>query len=498
LKEPGITDADLRVVVIGAGPAGLTAAYELMRNRVSSLILEKDPVVGGLARTVRHQDYLFDIGGHRFYTKVSLVQKIWEEVLGGDFITRPRLSRIFYNGAFFQYPLSAIEALKKLGVVESMRCMTSYLRARLRPVRPEDDLESWLRNRFGQRLFEIFFKTYTEKVWGLSCREIRADWAAQRIRGLSLSSLIRNTIAPARGRAKEIKTLIQEFQYPRKGPGMMWERMRDMLKNEGTQVVLNAPVHRICWRPGAVVSVETPEGSFACSHLISSMPIRELIQALDPAPPQEVRDAAHDFRYRDFVTVALIVRSSDLFADNWIYIHDPGVKVGRIQNFGNWSPEMIPDPSTSCLGFEYFCQEGDELWNSTDSDLVALATRELAKLGLASPDRVAGGAVVRMPKAYPVYDAYYRRGLDVVKRFLSDVPNLQLIGRNGMHRYNNQDHSMLTGVFAARNILGAHYDLWEASVDEEYFEEGRNVSEEELRDLDHAQPKVPQIVKTES
>ena len=487
----GTNSVPPQVVVIGAGPAGLTAAYELLRLGIRCTVVEQDAVVGGISRTVSHDGYLFDIGGHRFYTKVSLVEQIWREVLGDDLLTRPRLSRIYYKGNFLNYPLLPGEALRKLGLFESTRCGLSFLKARLLPHQPENDLETWITNRFGSRLFEIFFKTYTEKVWGMSCKEIGADWAAQRIKGLSLSSLLLNAIRPKRGKSDEIKTLIPEFLYPRRGPGMMWERLHQILEDAGTRVVLGARVQSIEWAPDGVVAVETTAGRFDAGHVISSMPIQQLVRALRPAAPEWLAPAAGMFRYRDFVTVALFLDARHLFSDNWIYVHDPGVSVGRIQNFKNWSPDMVPDDSKSCLGLEYFCQEGDPLWAASDEELIALATRELAQLRLAPERAVLGGAVVRMPKAYPVYDDQYKSGLNLIRKFLQQVPGLQLVGRNGMHRYNNQDHSMLTGVFAARNVMGAHYDLWEANVDEEYLEEGRMVTEAELRKLDASQPAVP-------
>jgi len=491
INVPETTSAQPQVVVIGAGPAGLTAAYELLRHGVRCVVVEQDSVVGGISRTVSHDGYLFDIGGHRFYTKVSLVERIWREVLGDDLLTRPRLSRIYYKGNFLSYPLLPGEALRKLGFTESARCGLSFLKARLFPTKPENDLETWISNRFGRRLFEIFFKTYTEKVWGMSCKEIGADWAAQRIKGLSVGSLLLNAIKPKPGKAGEIKTLISEFLYPRRGPGMMWERLHHLLEQGGTRVLLGARVESIEWDEDGVRAVDTTSGRFPARHVISSMPIQQLVRALKPSAPEWLAPAAPMFRYRDFLTVALFLDARHLFSDNWIYVHDPGVHVGRIQNFKNWSPEMVPDDSKTCLGLEYFCQEGDHLWNTPDDALIALAAKELAQLGLASGSTVLGGAVVRMPKAYPVYDDHYKGALELVKRFLGQTPGLQLVGRNGMHRYNNQDHSMLTGVFAARNVLGAHYDLWEANADEEYLEEGRVVTEDELKKLDSSQPAVP-------
>lgn len=358
-----------KVVIIGAGPAGLTAAYDLSRHEIPSVIIEADSVVGGISRTAEYKGYLFDIGGHRFFTKVSLVEKMWREVLADDFITRPRLSRIFYKSKFFHYPLEPMNALMGLGVWETICCVASYIYARLRPKKNEDNFETWVSNRFGRRLFEIFFKSYTEKVWGIPCNEIGADWAAQRIKGLSLTSVIWNAVVPKKKRQskeKVIKTLIHSFEYPRRGPGMMWTKTRAIVEQRGCKLMFDSPVTKIHWEPGRVLSIEAGGKTYKGSHFISSMPIRQLIDALDPAPPDHVRDAASDFHYRDFLTVALICKGNDLFPDNWIYIHDSRVKVGRIQNYRNWSPEMVPDPQNSCLGLEYFCFEGDDLWNSPD------------------------------------------------------------------------------------------------------------------------------------
>jgi protoporphyrinogen oxidase len=485
------------VLIMGAGPAGLTAAYELCNRQVSSLVLESDSVVGGIARTANYKGYLFDMGGHRFFTKVSLVDRMWKEVLGDDFITRPRASRIYYRHKFFQYPLEPMNALFGLGLFEALRCGLSYARAQVIKTRPEDDFETWVSNRFGRRLFQIFFKTYTEKVWGIPCHEIKAEWAAQRIKDLSLFTLVWNAIKPRGKQSKDkvIKTLIHEFQYPRKGPGMMWERTRDIVEQRGSRVLMNTPVEKIHWRPGAVEAVTAGGQRFEADHFISSLPIRELIHSLDPAPPEDVLRAADDFHYRDFLTVALIIRGKDLFPDNWIYVHEGNVNVGRIQNYNNWSPEMVPDPETTCLGLEYFCNEGDGIWAMDDQALVALATRELAALGLVDTSLVVDGTVVRVKKAYPVYDEHYRRGLAAIQEFQRTIPNLQLVGRNGMHRYNNQDHSMLTAVLAARNITGAKYDLWKINVDSDYHEAGAQITETELDELERTQPLTPSRIQ---
>lgn len=480
------------VVVIGAGPAGLTAAYELSGHDVHSTVLEADSVVGGLARTVNYKGYLFDIGGHRFFTKVALIERLWTEILGDDLVTMSRCSRIYYKKRFFAYPIEPLQALVDLGPVEAARCALSYLRAKAWKQEPEEDFATWVSNRFGKRLFKIFFETYTEKVWGMPCHEIKAEWAAQRIKDLSVSTLLRNAFFPGvRDKERVVKTLIQEFLYPRRGPGMMWEKTRQLVEQRGSQVLTNSPVERIFWKPGGVEAVLAGGKLYRGSHFISTMPIREMIERLDPAPPEPILRAAGDFHYRDFLTVALIVNQKNLFKDNWIYVHDPAVKLGRIQNYKNWSPDMVPDPETTCLGLEYFCFEGDELWNMPDGELIQLARRELASLGLAPIDSIIDGTVVRAKKAYPVYDDTYRRGLAMVQSFLADIPNLQLVGRNGMHRYNNQDHSMLTAVLAARNILGAQHDLWDVNADQEYHEEGASITEEEIRLWKTTQPVVP-------
>ena len=464
-----------RTVVIGAGPAGLAAAHELSVLGREATVLEKDDQVGGIARTVVYRGYRFDIGGHRFFTRAASIQRLWEEVMGEDFLVRPRLSRIHYNDRFFHYPLKPVEALLGLGPVEALRILVSYLRARAFPIEDERSFEDWVVNRFGRRLFEIFFQTYTEKVWGRPCSEIGAEWAAQRIKNLDLVAAVRNALLGGRGDGQLVTTLIDRFHYPRLGPGMMWERWTERLAGNGVEVRMGAEVTRLDHAGGRVVAArlgtaEGANGSVEGEHFISTMPIRELVHALWPPPPPEVVAAADRLEYRDFLTVVLIVDEEELFPDNWIYIHSPDVRVGRIQNFKNWSPEMVPDPSTTSLGLEYFVHEGDELWSMTDDELIALGTRETARLGLVEAPRVRDGAVVRVRKAYPVYDGDYREALATIRAWLSTLENLQLVGRNGQHRYNNQDHSMLTGILAARNVAGARHDIWSVNVEEEYHE----------------------------
>lgn len=468
-----------RVVVIGAGPAGLTAAYALASEGIAVTVLEADDQVGGLSRTVRHHGYRFDIGGHRFFTSYPRVQALWEEILGSELITVPRLSRIYYGGRFFDYPLKPLSALMGLGLWPSLKVCASYLRSRAFPYPEETNLEEWVSNRFGRRLYEIFFKSYTEKVWGLRCTEISSEWAAQRIQNLSLVSAITGAI-PLMRRSSEVRSMIREFRYPRLGPGQMWELCRDRVEEMGGEVLLHHAVTGIHLRDGrfSAVEVQTPDGSrrIEGDHCISTMPIRTLVSALRPPPPEPVVQAGEALKYRDFLTVALILREESPFSDNWIYIHEPDVRVGRIQNFGNWSPDMVPFPGRTCLGMEYFCTEGDDLWTSSDEELIALAASELGKLGLGQPDRVEDAAVVRMPKAYPVYDAFYRDHLATIRAYLDPIPNLYLIGRNGMHKYNNQDHSMLTALLAVDNMHGARHDLWAINTGFEYQEDMSDTS----------------------
>jgi len=465
-----------RVVVIGAGPAGLTAAYLLAKAGHVVTVLEGDTMVGGISRTAQYRGFRFDIGGHRFFTKIEPVQALWEEILGDDFISVPRMSRIHYDGKYFDYPLKAFNALSGLGLINAVRIMLSYLHARIRPSPVEENFEQWVSNRFGKRLYEIFFKTYTEKVWGIPCTEIRAEWAAQRIQGLSLARAILNATSLQR-RSTAIKSLINEFRYPRLGPGQMWEACRDRLREMGSRVLMEHFVTTIECANGQVtgVRVNTAEGErhFPADHVISTTDVRSLVRAIEPPVPAPVRQAAEGLRYRDFLVVALILETERLFPDNWIYIHTPGVQVGRIQNFNNWSAAMVPEQGRTCLGMEYFCFQGDGLWESSDAELIALATREFEQLGLAPAGLVRDGTVIRMPKAYPIYDAEYREHLDNVRGWIDPIPNLHTVGRNGMHKYNNQDHSMLTAMMAVWNMQGAEHDIWAVNTDFEYHEEQR-------------------------
>ena len=478
-----------QVVVVGAGPAGLTAVYALAKRGATCTVLEMDTVVGGISRTVECEGWRFDVGGHRFFTKVPEVDNLWREILGpDDFLLRRRLSRIYYEGTYYNYPIRIGNALSGLGALESIRCGLSFLWVRVRPPKDLDTFEGWTARAFGWRLYRKFFKAYTEKVWGIPAGEIKADWAAQRIKSLTLGNVVKNALSQGRRRTR-ITSLIEEFHYPRLGPGMMWERTRELVEAEGSKVVLATrlvSIRRFGGRAMAAVTqpvaaetaskavaarVTEPTTSWPFDHLISSMALSELVEAMDPPAPEEVRQAARGLRYRDFLTVALVIPAERGFPDNWIYVHSDKVRVGRVQNFGSWSPDLVKQGRT-CLGLEYFVFEGDVLWSMADDDLVALATEELATLGLVQREDVEKGFVVRMPKAYPVYDAGYHLRVQAIRAWLeAETPNVHPIGRNGMHRYNNQDHSMLTAMLTVASLYGEPFDTWAVNVDSDYHEE---------------------------
>ncbi|MFL5955780.1 MAG: NAD(P)/FAD-dependent oxidoreductase [Gaiellaceae bacterium] len=463
-------DTSQTTLVLGGGPAGLTAGYLLERAGHDVIVLEAEDQVGGLAKTVEIDGYRFDLGGHRFFTKVTEVDALWHEILGDEFLRRPRMSRIYWNNRYLDYPLRGSDVVRKLGPVELARCMASYLRAAVKRNKVDDSLEDWVSNRFGRRLFELFFKSYTEKVWGVPTSEIRAEWAAQRIKGLSFFSAARAAFFGNKG--DKVKSLISEFNYPRFGPGQMWDAMTRAIEAEGGEVRLRTPVERIELAGGRVVEIEAGGVAHTLPEaVISSLPLREVVMMARPKAPQKVIDAAQGLRYRDFLTVALVVDGEDLFPDNWIYIHEPAVRVGRIQNYRSWSPWMVPDPDKACVGLEYFCFAGDDLWSMEDDELVALATEELQRLGLAEASKVERGFAIRVPKAYPIYDADYATRVEVIREWLDGIENLQQVGRNGLHRYNNSDHSMLTAMRAVDNLIeGAEHDIWAVNAESVYHE----------------------------
>ena len=481
----------VETAVIGAGPAGLIAAYTLANAGRDVVVFEKDPTyVGGISRTVDYKGFLFDIGGHRFFSKSKEIVDLWDEILPDDFLDRPRLSRIYYDGKFYAYPLRAFEALKNLGIAKSTACLASYAYAKLFPAGDPKTFHGWVRNEFGEKLFSIFFKTYTEKVWGMSCDDISADWAAQRIKGLNLGSAILDGMRRSLGLRKKgggAKSLIESFRYPRRGPGMMWDACARKIVEAGGTVALGRTVRRLSFdekRQLWAVETHAPDGqveTIAAKHVISSAPLAELMASIQPTPLSLLH--ARELKYRDFITVVLIGRMKSDLPDNWIYIHDPSVKVGRVQNFRSWSPEMIPDGVSTCLGLEYFCFEGDGLWSASDDDLVALAKREIAQIGLMRADEVFDATVVRQAKAYPVYDETYARNVETIRfEIATRFPGLHPVGRNGMHKYNNQDHAMMTGLLAALNIVEGRlvHDVWKVNEDAEYGEAGVSGAREAL------------------
>jgi len=489
------TNEAVDVAIIGAGPAGLTAAYLLSKKGYSVSVIEKDErYVGGISRTVEVDGYRFDIGGHRFFSKSQEVVDLWNEILPDDFIQRPRMSRIYYEGKFYSYPLRAFEALWNLGIFRSTLCMLSYAKAKVFPNNNPKSFEDWTVNQFGHKLYSIFFKTYTEKVWGMPCDEMSADWAAQRIKGLSLWSAVTDGLKRSLGLNKrpndgmETKTLLETFRYPRLGPGMMWDAARDAVCDAGNDVLMGHSFKQLSqdadgnWRMSAT-KAGGGEAVITAKHVISSAPMRELAARIHPLPT--CIPEASDLKYRDFLTVALMIKSDELFPDNWIYIHDDQVQVGRVQNFRSWSPEMVPDKDIACVGLEYFCFENDQLWDSSDDELIELAKKEMAILGLCNPDDVVGGAVVRQEKAYPVYDDAYAKNVEIMRGELEEkFPSLHMVGRNGMHRYNNQDHAMMTAMLTVENIAAGSrvYNIWNVNEDAEYHEAGDEGDQQSIAD----------------
>ena len=468
-----------KVAIIGGGPAGLTCAYELQRRSDTHIpvVFEASDLVGGIARTESYKGFRFDIGGHRFFTKVGEVEQVWEDILGDVFITVARQSRIYYRDKFYDYPLKPLNALKNIGAVETVLIALSLLRWKIFPHRKEETFEHWVVNRFGYRLYMHFFKSYTEKVWGIPCSEIRADWAEQRIKNLSLLGAVWNAFTGANDTA----SLIEEFKYPRLGPGEMWETMTTGIEKDGGEVRMHSWVGRVIRDDMRVTGIEVHQRDEksgkvktyveTAEQFINTMPLRELVHAMDPPAPPEVIKAADTLKYRDFMIVTLVLDHADPFPDNWIYIHSNDVRVGRIQNFRAWSEAMVPEANRSSIGMEYFCNDDEDIWKMSNEDLIKMAGQELEQIRLAPASSVIDGTIIRQPKAYPVYDSEYKTALDTLQAWISQFENFQTVGRNGLHRYNNQDHSMLSAMLAARNILGEDNDVWEVNVERSYHEE---------------------------
>jgi protoporphyrinogen oxidase len=460
-----------KAVIIGAGPAGLAAGHKLTVQGVETVILEKESRVGGLSRTIRYKGNYFDIGGHRFYTNNKEVLSWWQGVLKEDLRKVPRQSRIYYRETFFDYPISIANVIFNIGILNALAIVASYLKSRFLPLARENNLEDWMTNRFGKKLYEIFFKEYTKKVWGAACAELSADWAGKRIKGLSLFVAVRNAIFSGRG--NKVKTLIKEFYFPCLGSGMMYEAAAGDIVAKGGKINLHAEVVQINHDRNKITAVvcQDPrsgkkfdlEGSDFCS----SMPLTLLVSRMNPLPGKDILAMCKKLSYRSLVMVYVIVKRKDLAPDNWIYVHSSNVLVARIQNFGRWSPEMVADPNTSSLGMEYFCDEGDRFWSRSDKSILETAAQELEKLKLCKKEEIIDGLVSREAKAYPVYSLDYRLALDALKKFVSGFSNLQCIGRYGMFQYNNMDNSAFSGFLAAKNILGANRDLWSIDLEKE-------------------------------
>jgi protoporphyrinogen oxidase len=466
---------DKPTVILGAGPAGLTAGYLLTKRGLPVIVLEAEDQVGGIAKTAVRDGYRFDLGGHRFFTKAKEVDDLWHEIMKEEFLQRPRMSRIYWRspsgkGKFLDYPLRGPDVMKKLGPFDLTKALLSYLWAAVKPKGREDTFEQWVSNRFGRWLFNQFFKSYTEKVWGVPTSEIRADWAAQRIKNLSFFRAAYSAFFG--NKDNKVTSLIDQFNYPRYGPGQMWETMTEDIERLGGKVLLNTKVTKLDFDGERCVRVHAGDTVYEPAAVVSSLPLRNMVGMADPHPRHEVIAAAKGLRYRDFLTVSLVLDGEDLFPDNWIYIHDPHVTVGRIQNFRSWSPWMVPDPSKACVGLEFFCFAGDELWETDDDKLVELGMRELEELGLARREQFEFGFVTRVPKAYPMYDAEYADRVHAIRTWLDGLDNFVQVGRNGLHRYNNSDHSMLTAMRAVDNLVeGAEHDIWAVNAESAYHEE---------------------------
>jgi len=464
-----------KTVILGGGPAGLSAGYHLKKAGIEVSLFESEGQVGGISKTVRYKDYYFDLGGHRFFTKFDEVNSLWNEVLGNDFRKTPRLSRIYYKNKYFNYPLTPMNALLGVGILDTFVILFSYFKSKILPYKKEDTFEEWVSNRFGKKLYSIFFKTYTEKVWGIPCSQLGAEWSAQRIKGLSLTTAIINAFIKPKN--SNIKTLIDEFDYPKYGPGMMYTEMINKIQKMGGLVHMNSRVSRINHLDNEITSIEYVDVDGNCkteegSDFISSIPITELLQILNPPADDKVLETSKKLHYRSLLTVDIIINKKDVFPDNWIYIHSPEVKLGRIQNFKNWSTDMVPDANKTSLGLEYFCNEGDEFWNMPDDELFKLVSLEVEKINICKISDIEDHLIIRIPKAYPVYDMEYKEPLDAIEKYIKKFSNLQLVGRYGLFKYNNMDHSILTALYAAQNIENGNslYDTWGVNTDEEYHE----------------------------
>lgn len=520
-----------KALIIGAGPAGLTAAYELLqRTDIEVIVLEKSTYMGGISRTVNYKGNRIDIGGHRFFSKSDRVMKWWQNILplqkleskqetityqgksrtisadaamldpeynNNVMLLRKRISHIYFNRTFFDYPLKInFDTLAKLGFKRTLQIGLSYVKSLIRPIRPEKNLQDFFINRFGQVLYETFFKSYTEKVWGVSCNKISAEWGAQRVQELSIIKAILHNIKqffmPKKddiAQKETVTTLIEQFLYPKYGPGQMWEEVAKRVKERGGKIVTNCEVIKMYATNHRIISVEVYNAQtgqtelFESDYIFSTMPIQDLVNSLQLTVPEHVKKISDGLQYRDFITVGLLLdrlkvaKQNQNLEDNWIYIQETDVHVGRVQIFNNWSPYMVADPSKVWIGLEYFCYKNDDIWNLSDNKMIELAQHELDKIGIIDKKNVLDAVVIRMEKTYPAYFGTYEH-FDVLREYLDDFENLFLIGRNGMHKYNNQDHSMLTAMTAVDNIVNNYVNkanIWAVNTQQEYHEQKSSV-----------------------
>jgi protoporphyrinogen oxidase len=468
-----------KVAVIGAGPAGITAAYELAKAGIQVEVFEAAPQVGGLAKTIDLWGQHVDLGPHRFFSNDSRINKVWLEVAGKDYRMVDRLTRIYYKNKFYFYPIKAVDALKKLGFFTSAACFFSFMWQKVAPTKQDGTFENWVVSRFGRKLFNIFFKTYSEKLWGISCKELDADFAAQRIKKLSLWEAMKNALTG--GKNNKHKTLVDQFAFPTGGTGMIYERMKDFILSKGNKVHLSTPVKRVISKNGIVTSLELENGNLhEFDHVVSSMPVTLLVNRL-PDTPQNILDFSKSLKFRNTILVYLHVQGKDLFPDNWLYVHSTDLKMGRITNFRNWVPEILNGKESTIVVLEYWCNDDDAEWTDTNENWIELGKTELNKTGLIKGVPITDGYVHKISRCYPVYNKGYKEQLKPVESYLSTVKGLSVIGRYGSFKYNNQDHSILMGLLAAENLVkGTNHNLWEINTDYEDYQELSTISESGL------------------
>ncbi len=467
----------MKLAVIGAGPAGLTAAYQLSKaNNIVLDVYEASDRVGGLSTTIELWDQKVDLGPHRFFSSDKRVNQLWLEIIGRDYEMVNRLTRIYYKNQYFHYPLKPFDALGNLGLWEASKCVFSFTSEKLNPTKQEGDFESWVTHRFGKRLFEIFFKTYSEKLWGISCKELDADFAAQRIKRLSLYGAIKNALI--KDTKNKHKTLVEQFAYPKEGSGMVYQKMKDRIEENGGIVFLKKPVHRVITQRGEAVGLEFKDGTVKeYDHVISTMPISLLVTRL-PNVPEPVKSLGDKLTFRSTILVYLNIEGVDLFPDNWLYIHSDDLETGRVTNFRNWTRGLYGDSPNSILALEYWCDYKSEAWQKSDEALIALAKKEIRATGLIKDNNILDGHVHRIPRCYPVYKKGYKEILKPVEDYLSGIKDLSVIGRYGAFKYNNQDHSILMGLLAAENILeGTNHNLWNINTDYDAYQEDSVITE---------------------